>query len=116
MNNTDCIKCEYCRPFNDQDGRNYLGCRYGLGLHQCVWIAKLEDCPKKQKEQEEHKIIALLLDSIETARIYAGAIGEIHGNNGDKEKLIVFFTTRDILADLEANLEKCLKLEKVDSK
>jgi len=67
---------------------------------------------KIDKKQSDNLIIELLLDNIESARIFAGALGEKFGNVGDKDNLIRFFTTRDILHDLAENL----KAVKVDSK
>ncbi len=108
MRNSDCIDCEYCRPFTEKNGFDYLGCTCGFYHHESRWIAEIEHCPKK----ERNKTIALLLDSIETARIYAGALGGQFGNAGDKDNLIRFYTTRDILRDLAENL----KAVKFDSK
>ena len=67
---------------------------------------------KIDKKQGNNVTIELLLDYIESARIFAGALGGQFGNAGDKDNLIRFYTTRDILHDLAENL----KAVKFDSK
>ena len=64
--------------------------------------------PKIEDLKFERERLKELIDEIDTARIYAGALGEYYGNKRDEENLIRFFTTRDILRDLEDNLKKLI--------
>lgn len=64
--------------------------------------------PKIEDSTVEREILKKLIDEIDTARIYAGALGEYYGNKRDEENLIRFFTTRDILSDLGDNLRKLI--------
>ena len=56
----------------------------------------------------ERERLKELIDEIDTARIYAGALGEYYGNKKDDDQLIIFFTARDILRDLEDNLRNLI--------
>lgn len=56
----------------------------------------------------ERERLKELIDEIDTARIYAGALGEYYGNKRDEDKLIIFFQARDILRELEDNLRKLI--------
>ena len=58
-----------------------------------------------ESQKFERKRLEELIDEIDTARIYAGALGEYYGNKRNEDKLIIFFEARDILRELRDNLK-----------